>query len=945
MRIPTATYRIQFHSGFTFEDARKLVPYLHRLGISDLYASPLFTARQGSTHGYDVADLERLNPALGGEDGFERLVDELHKHNMGLLLDIVPNHMAANWENPWWHSVLEYGPESPYETYFDIAWGSSIRASDPRLFLPVLGAPFGEVLENSELSIVWENGRYAVRYYDHRFPVTPATYREILLFRLESLRGLAGLDASSLQALIREAEACPPVSFDAQNAMLQASFRAGEALKLSIAAFRAKFPAAAARLDENLRWFNGSKDDPATFGPLESLLEKQPYRLGHWRLASAQINYRRFFDISDLAGLRVEEPRVFEASHREILRLVDARAVTGLRIDHIDGLYDPKGYLQLLQQRLRENTGEDQFVVVEKILGPGETLPSDWPVAGTTGYDFSSLANGLFVDPKGLAFLDRNYADFTQTEHAFGEVVRQGKELVIHELFTGELENLTQWLAQIAAVDRHARDIPARELREALAQVTAAMPVYRSYTRDFKVNETDRRYIEQALTSARERTSRQLGGRAAFSFLRKVLLLEELPPRPEHRELRLRFVRRWQQFSGPAMAKGLEDTAFFRHTRLISLNAVGGTAEEIEQPLDVVAFHEHNAVQRKRWPHALNTTTTHDTKRSGDVSARINVVSETPFAWARAYRRWRRLNKPLRRIIGDREVPNANEEILLYQTLIGAWPWDPMELEEFRRRIKQFMWKALREAKLTTSWLRPDETYEQAVLDFIDDILEPARSPDFLMDFDRFHQKIAFAGAWNALSQSVLKITSPGVPDFYQGDELWDFSLTDPDNRRPVNFDLRRRLLEQFTTYPGKSYISDLLENWRDGRIKLFVTACLLQHRQQAKALYEKGEYIPVYATGPHAQNVVAYLRKNGADWSLTAVPRLVIGLAHAKFPLGKKAWGRTVLRLPAGAPTRWRNVLTGETVHTNISVLQGGCQLGLRDVLVNFPVTLLVND
>lgn len=953
MRIPRATYRLQVHAAFGLPAAADLVDYLDALGVSDVYASPLLTARKGSLHGYDVTNLAHVNAALGGEAALMALSHRLRERGMGLLLDIVPNHMAADSENPWWWSVLCYGPASPYARFFDIRWHTP-PGPDPddfRLLLPVLGDPFGAVLERSELSLAWEEEGLVVAYFDRRFPLAPGTYGVALGFGLESLQGRDDPGAqAALGELLEHARRCPRVPLDAPapEEARHGFVTAGETLRRALAAFRAAHPATARRVAANLSRFCGDPADPASLGRLEALLGKQMYRLADWRLAASLGNYRRFFDINELAGLRVEDAEVFDAAHAKVLALAEAGAVTGLRVDHVDGLYDPQAYLERLARRLREQTQGDFYVVVEKLLGPGERIPEAWPVAGTTGYDFLSSVNAVFVDPRGVAYLDRSYADFTQGSEHFGEVVRQGKDLVIHELFEGELSRLARAIGVLAARDRHACDVRARELREALAQVTACMRVYRTYTRSAYVRPVDRAYVEEAVAEARRRTADILAGPAAFAFVRRVLLLEGMPARPEERASWVAFVRDWQQFSGPAMAKGLEDTAFFRHTRLISLNAVGGTAEQIENPPDVQAFHAENAERLGMRAGSLTTTSTHDTKRSGDVGCRIDVVSELPFAWARAFRRWRRLNEPHKLTLGERTAPDAHEEILLYQTLIGAWPWSHAERAPFAARLRDFMRKALREAKVNSSWLRPDTAYEEAVLAFVAAILDPERSAAFLADFTAFESRIAFFGAWNALSQVVLKIASPGVPDFYQGDELWDFSLTDPDNRRPVDFGLRRRLLAELGTPGplGPDELGALLADWHSGRIKMYVVRQALAARRAHAQVFASGDYIPLAAAGSRAKNVVAFARRLGGRWIMACVPRLTTQLSRTgRFPLGRRAWGGTMLRLPPGAPRRWTDVFTGVTIEAAAVLVHGGELFPLRSLLGTFPVALLAGE
>ena len=789
VRIPVSTYRVQFNSAFRFTDALKIIDYLHFLGITDLYASPILKARLGSSHGYDVTDPTQINPEIGTPEEFDQLCQALQDHGMGLLLDIVPNHMAASLDNPWWYDLLEKGEESPYAGFFDVNWESK------KILLPILGKPYGEVLESQELQLRVVNGRPMLQYYEQKLPIA------------------AGAEN---------------FSFDA----------------------------------------------------IDSVLSRQHYRLAYWRKAADSINYRRFFDINDLVGLRADREEVFRATHGYVLELLNAGKVTGLRIDHIDGLKDPKGYLDRLPA--------DTYKTAEKILAGTEPLPSDWRVQGTTGYDFTNYVNGVFIDREGFNKLQRVYAAVTGSEDKLADVFHSRKRQVMRELFAGEVQALVHRLVELAQDDRYARDLQLEKLREAFVSVTAYLPVYRTYIRGEHISETDRAYIEDSVRSA--------GKGPEFDFLRRVLLVEPAwylqRSRPEY----LDFVVRWQQFTGPVMAKGLEDTTFYAHNPLVSVNEVGGDCNGPDVYLEVEQFHRRNAARHAQWPYTMNTTSTHDTKRSEDVRARINVLSELPDEWADSLRGWMRINP-------STTAPDPAEQILIYQTLLGAWP---IELD----RLKQYVTKALREAKTHTSWIDTNEDYENRVLSFVERLYN---NEQFLADFNKFQKKVAACGAVNSLSQLVLKITSPGVPDIYRGTEIWDLSVADPDNRRPVDFSLRIELLDELRRGID---LRNLSSQWDDGRLKMYVTWRLLNFRREHQDLFLQGEYIPLNVTGACADHVIAFARRLNDEWCVIAVPRLSAGLSRAgSIPTGKAVWQDTQIEMSSGAPSTWNHILTGEQV------------------------------
>ncbi|MCH7488940.1 MAG: malto-oligosyltrehalose synthase, partial [Chloroflexi bacterium] len=689
----------------------------------------------------------------------------------------------------------------------------------------------------------------------------------------------------------------------------------------------ATYPAARAILNE-------SAADVAEV--LEEVLDAQHYRLAYWRTGRAEINYRRFFDVNDLAGVRVEDEEVFDATHGLIRKLAGAGQVTGLRIDHIDGLYDPLQYLRRLQSRLPDD--DDFYLLVEKILTGEEQEPDGWPVSGTTGYDFLNTVSGLFVDAAGLASLRTSYAEFTGLDTTLAEVARQQKLRVAQELFPAELASLARQLRALAGEE--ARDLSEENLCAALAAVAASFPVYRTYVDSFTVAERDRDIIARALDGAIS-NARGPGELApAFALLRRVLLLELPETAPSaQREDWLRFVMRWQQFTGPVTAKGLEDTALYVYHPLLSLNEVG-VDPDAAGAVDVETFHERNQVTLRRSPHTLNATATHDTKRGEDARARINVLSEVADEWAAAVRRWSEQNRRHTTLVANRPAPDANEEWLIYQSLVGAWPLDDAELPAFRKRIEAYILKALREAKLHTSWLDPNEAYERAISGFLSAILTPGKENEFLPDFQQFQQRVAFYGAVNSLAQTLLKIASPGVPDVYQGTELWDFSFVDPDNRRPVDFARRARLLDELHSgeaHGRSALVRDMLAHWQDGRIKLYLTAKALAFRRDNAALFSGGDYLPLSASGKNADHIVAFARRNETSWALAVAPRLVAGLSPAgEWPIGSAVWGDTAVELPNGAPKRWSNALTGEMVEAENGALP------LYAVLAELPVAML---
>lgn len=824
MRIPGATYRLQITEDFTLEAARGIVPYLARLGITDLYLSPVFEARPGSTHGYDVTDPTRIRQAVGGEAALRALADEAQRHEMGILLDIVPNHMAASVHNPWWRDMLQHGQRSQFAHFFDVDWE---LGGSGRIRLPILGGTLDAVLERGEIDV-------------------DVDAREIVYFetRLPAAQGSIAPDEEALR---------------------------------------------------------GSDRDAA----LRRVLERQHYELAHWRTASVEMNYRRFFDITDLAGVRVEESDVFNATHQLIRQLASEGVITGLRIDHVDGLRDPTGYLQRLRERVRGPGGEPVYTVVEKILERDERIPQDWACEGTTGYEFLTLATGLLMDPAGHEEIERFYARLTGTDESFGELVRRKKLLVIERLFGSELTALGRSLSRLAR-------IPEELARETVEQVTASMGVYRTYVRTREVRAEDRARIDEAVEDARRRNPHLEQGLNAFC---RVVLLEHAPVEDDE----LDWVMRWQQFTGPVMAKGFEDTALYCHNALLAANDVG--SDPIRPALAANVLHDELRQRRRVSPRSLNATATHDTKRGEDTRARIAVLSELPDEWRQHLRRWIRRTDEWKTAHAEEEdtaVPEADVDSLLYQTLLGAWPLDGVD-DTFTERIKEYMLKAVREAKEQTSWRRPDEDYEQAVAALVEFLMQQFGRQGIAEDVAEFARRLAPHGAINSIAQMLLKVTAPGIPDIYQGTELWSHTLVDPDNRRPVDYDLRRRLLDgnaRLVDEPEPAAGRRLLTDWEDGRIKLLALTLALQCRAEHADIFDRGDVLPLPAEGPAAAHVFAFARTLGDDACIVVLPRWTARLAGEQHGVpGAEAWNGTTLALPAPLRRERRNALTGERI------------------------------
>ncbi len=960
-RIPLSTYRIQLNRQCTFRDAAHIVPYLHSLGITDLYCSPYFTAVPGSPHGYDVVDPTALNPELGTEEDYRTLIEALRRHGMGQLLDVVPNHMGvARQINAWWRDVLEHGPSSRYASFFDIDWNPLKPELRNKVLLPILGDQYGVVLENQELRLSYESGAFTIRYYDHWLPVAPKTWVLILGHRLPSLIQELGTDDPALMELqsIITALKHLPSRLEQDPELVAERYREKSIITRRLAALMESNASIRTFVEENVRVINGVKGNPRSFDLLDAILNDQAYRVAYWRVASEEINYRRFFDINELAAIRTEDPAVFHETHRLLFRLMKEGAVTGLRIDHVDGLYDPADYLNKVQRwanaELRIGFPAMErplYVIVEKILGVSEELPANWPVYGTTGYDFLSWVNQLFIDRSNERAFDLIYARFIGKHESFEEMIYHCKQVIMQASMAGELNVLGYQLNRLSERNRRSRDFTLNSLTHAIQEIIACFPVYRTYIAGDGqgMPARDRSFIWEAVSKAKRRNPTMSG--LVFDFVRDLLLASEGDHFAAEGE-RIKFVTKFQQTTSPVAAKGIEDTAFYRFHRFIALNEVGCDPRQFG--ITPGLLHDHFKMRQHRWPGSLSATATHDTKRGEDVRARLHVLSEMPVRWKERVSRWHKLNRGFKRTVGGEPVPGRNEEYLFYQTLIGAWPFEPMQTDEYRtfvERIQRYMNKAIKEAKQYTSWISPDAEYEEAVQEFVARVLDRRMSNSFLEDFLPFQSLVAEYGLYNSLSQVLLKVTAPGVPDFYQGTELWDLSLVDPDNRRPVDFSRRMALLAELdrrtcSETDRLDLVDELVAHRVDGRIKLFLTAEALRYRLAHAPVFQEGEYVKIECLGEHASRLFAFARLHPEGTVLTVIPRLLVGMLSdpRRPPLGDSVWGDTWVVAPAWREgTKFRNILTGETLAT---VTQGERQvLPVARIFSRCPVACLEKE
>jgi (1->4)-alpha-D-glucan 1-alpha-D-glucosylmutase len=935
--IPASTYRLQFSANFRFNDALAIVPYLSTLGAGAIYASPYLRARPGSDHGYDVVDHNVLNPEVGTPEEHLALIRAAQSRGMGHILDFVPNHMGiGGTENPWWSDVLEWGERSAYAKYFDIDWHPQRADLEGKVLLPFLGDHYGTVLERGELIPVFEakSGRFAIAYFETRYPLAPETYAPFLR------RASELAESGSAQALLVLAESFSNLAQRDDGDLRDRV----NGLRELIANLANADTSARNALERAIDEWRVRPEDPASIEALDELLRAQWYRLAFWRVSLHEINYRRFFDINSLAGLRVEDAEVFGQTHRFVFEMIADGRLQGLRIDHVDGLFDPAAYCRLLRDRAIM-LGQPVYLIVEKILARFEQLRGDWGIDGTTGYDFLNVVNGLFVDSRAEFAFDRIYQSFATAGIRFDEIVYRSKQRIIFAQLASELSVLANQLYRIAHTDRRSGDLTYDGLREALAHVVAAFPVYRTYVTSEDIDEEDRRFIEWAILVARRRSD--IPDDATFDFLQQVLTADITRLEGTHydRTAVIRFAMRFQQYTSPVMAKGYEDTAFYRYLRLISLNEVGGDPRRFGT--SVTAFHRYNENRAKHFPHAMLATATHDHKRGEDTRLRIDALSEMPGRWQRALRTFRRIMK--KAYVDDEPVPSANDEYALYQTLLGTWPVEWLGrgvpddgVEPYVERIEQWLRKALREGKIHSSWTNPNELYEAASIGFLHRVFDVGvSSAAFMREFAPLARDLAIVGMVSSLSQTVLKLTVPGVPDIYQGTELWDLSLVDPDNRRPVDFGLRERLLseirERFEGSNRPELARELLRSWHDGRIKLFVLWRLLQLRNERSETFFSGAYRRITTGGRHSDRLLAFAR----DDVLVIAPRLVYRILRVRESgIPELGFANEYVYLPSKSAKRYRNIFTGEMVD---AIPGGRARLMVHDLLQDLPVAVLV--
>jgi (1->4)-alpha-D-glucan 1-alpha-D-glucosylmutase len=943
-RIPRCTYRLQFNRQFTFVQAREIVPYLDALGVSDAYASPYFQARADSLHGYDITDHNKLNTAIGSREEYDSWISQLHERGMGQVLDFVPNHMGVGEPlNQWWMDVLENGPSSIYAQYFDIDWRPLKSDLHDKVLLPILADQYGRVLERSELKVHFADGAFYLTYFDNRLPLAPGSYRFILALALENLAEYREHDFFAELQSVQTALEYLPRRTDVDPERIEERAREKEIIKRRLERRSQEAPQVQKAIDKALAEINGQPGDGRSFDKLDELLNAQSYRLAYWRVAAEEINYRRFFDVNDLAAIRMEVPEVFEATHKLLLELVSSGAVTGLRIDHPDGLYLPREYFEKLQACCAKalgiplpDDGRAIYMVVEKILTGSETLPKEWPVHGTTGYDFANHVIQLLVDSSAESAITGAFRRFLGHSMHFGHLVYAKKRQVMRLALANDVNVLGNMVDRLSEQNRWYRDFTLQALGRAVIETIACFPVYRTYVAPGRpVRGEDHQVIERAIAAAKRRNPDI--EESVFNFVRDILLFRfpdnlDEQARQEHNQ----FVLKFQQYTSPVMAKGLEDTVFYIFNRLAALNEVGGEPQQFG--IGVETFHQRNQDRLRVWPATLLTTSTHDTKRSEDVRARMVAVSEIAQLWGRSIQRWRTANRQWKKRIEELDAPDANEEYLLYQTLLGTWPVklrgkaEKVVSGDYVQRIQTYMRKALNEAKINTSWIQPNEEWLAAMHDFVAKILDSSSKNKFLPSFLPVVEEIARLGAVNSLTQTLLKLASPGVPDIYQGNDIWDFSLVDPDNRRPLDYQQRRRMLEAL----AKAKPEELLENWPDGRIKMFLTHRLLHFRRDHAELFREGNYIPIAGSGELSGSCVSFAREFRGQWIVVIASRLSSRVGFP--PIGDK-WKDAAIELPAKfASGNVREIFTGREISLH------GRRLNIADAMLALPFAVLTN-
>ena len=929
MNIPCATYRVQFNKNFTFQEARSIISYLCDLGISHIYASPIFKAKKGSMHGYDIADPRNLNEEIGERGEFDELAKKVSEAGLGWIQDFVPNHMAFDSRNQLLMEVLENGPGVLSFEHFDIEWNHQYESIRGRLLTPILGDIYGECLERGEIQLSYDRDGFYVRYYEHRFPLRIETYALVLKYNLDKLKaGLSPVHSGLIKLLgVLFSIKNLPAAHEKESRKAQVSFT-----KAILWELYTTDEAIRDFINATIREFNGVPGRPETFSMLDMLHAEQLFKLSYWKVATEELNYRRFFTVNDLISVRVEDEQVFRDTHELVFELLNEGKITGLRIDHIDGLYDPHTYLE----RLRRGAPES-YIVVEKILGHQESLPNVWPVQGTTGYDFCSYVNSLFCRTKNQRNCNRIYGNFIGFNMVFDRLTSDKKRLIILKHMAGDIDNLALLIKTVSGRDRRGTDITLFGLRRALVELLVYFPVYRSYINHNMFSSEDRSHLQSAISNA---SRSEPGLTRELAFIERFLLLRYEPyASDEEKREWTNVVMRFQQFTAPLMAKGFEDTVLYIYNRLISLNDVGGWPQIFG--ISSETFHRFCVKRFRNWPNTMNTTSTHDTKRGEDIRARINVLSEIPAIWEQHLKVWSKINRQWKMRVEGGLVPDPNDEYFFYQTLIGAFPHEDEEYESFVVRIRDYMLKAVREAKVHTAWIKPDSEYEHAVVSFVDSVLDKNKSKEFFQDFLPFQETVSWYGFFNSLSQCLLKITTPGIPDFYQGTELWDLSLVDPDNRRAVRYDTRAAHLTALKGVGEEHYdhfIPELISSWKDGRVKMFLIYRSLQARKMLSDVFQHGTYIPLTVKGTYKEQVVGFARKYQNQWAVTVVPRYVVPFMVEPGQLMKsEMWKDTVIELPESCPEVWYNAVSAQKIHSTRTVVVG-------ELFKLFPCALFYN-
>ena len=927
------------HKEFDFDKASKIVPYLAALGVTTLYLSPIFKAQKGSKHGYDVVDPTKINPELGGEAGFDKLVKKAKEYKMSILLDIVPNHMAATLENPYWVNILENGQASIYSHYFDINWNPIFGPTENKLLLPILGKPFGETLENKEIKILFKDGKFYFNYYENNFPVETKSYAQIFRFGLENFKDLNKEFLKVVLDLIDKLNNVPAHTETITEKKLDRNTKTIEIVNTLKELYKTS-EQFKVFIKHTINKLLGKKGNLNSFMPLERLLLSQPYQLVYWQAGLKEINFRRFFDVNELIGVKVENEDVMKNTHKLLFELIDKYNIAGFRIDHIDGLYDPTNYLENLY-KYTNNLKKDFYIVVEKILAPHEHLPPTWKTNGTTGYEFLNMATFALIRRKGEKSINKIYKKIAPEDTNFQQLVYNCKKYILDKNFNSELTTLWYKLILIAKSHRHVLDFPLQSLRKLLEEVIVNFRVYRTYINNLTPSEMDKKEINFVIEQIKN--NNKYFEERGINFIKDLLTINMLE---ETKSLMgnewLSFVMDLQQLTSPVMAKGFEDTSLYNYNRLISLNEVGGNPVQFGIALD--KFHEFFSKRQSNELLSLLASSTHDTKRSEDVRCRINVLSEIPQEFTAHYNKWKKINSSLKTKIGRQLFPDKNTEYLLYQTLIGSFPFEMFKNldkvnEEYLERIKNYMLKATREAKKYTSWITPDENYEKSVLSFIENILNIHQNENFIKDIITFAERVAFYGAINSLVYQTLKLTCPGIPDIYQGCELWDFSLVDPDNRRPVNYELRTQCLESVRKISHREEIEDLLKNYRDGKIKLYIMNKILNLRNNYSELFLNGKYTPVGTVGKFKNNIISYLRENSKIKLLVVLPRFSTELTkNYEFPVNN-TWANTAIVLPKSSKKGWSNIFFDQSIsHTHNKIK-------VAELLKNLPLGVFLQQ